>query len=425
MPVPLFEEYEPAADCGCPGCARRRRTDAELPVRGGHPAAHGVRRALVLLTAAGMALSCGAGQAAAHGARGARADTVADPRPVTPQGPAGPLRDGGAPQPSPVPGTASRTTTRAEIVERAQAWVTAKVPYDMTAYRQDGYRQDCSGFVSMVWGLGANEWTGSLARFGTEIARTDLEPGDILLFHDPADPGPGSHVTVFGGWAGSTRGHYLAYELARPHARKVTMPMAYWSDSSKYVAYRYKGVVSGTGGSGAASPFPGAAAFGPGTDNAYVTRLGRLLVAQGGGRFHEEGAGPRWSDADRRATRAFQLAQGWRGGDADGIPGPETWKLLVTGTGHRIPAASGGDAGGPVAYPGRSYFRPGQAGAHVERLGARLVEKGYGTHYAAGPGPRWTEADRRNVEAFQRAQGWSGSAADGHPGPETWRRLFT
>ena len=38
--------------------------------------------------------------------------------------------------------------------------------------------------------------------------------------------------------------------------------------------------------------------------------------------------------------------------------------------------------------------------------------------------PRWSEADRRNVEAFQRAQGWRGGAADGLPGPETWRRLF-
>ncbi|HWU07998.1 MAG TPA: peptidoglycan-binding protein [Streptomyces sp.] len=422
MTVPVFEEYEPAADCGCPGCARHRRTDAERPVRhGGHPAAHGARRALVLVTAAGMALSCGAGQAAAYGARDARADnTVADPQPDTPQGPAGPLYDGGGSEPPPAPDTASRTTTRAEIIKRAQAWVTAKVPYDMAAYWRDGYRQDCSGFVSMAWGLGTNEWTGSLARFGTKIARADLEPGDILLFHNPADPAVGSHVTVFGGWIGGTRSHYRAYELTRPRARKATTPMAYWSNSSKYVAYRYKGLVSGAGGSGAATAFPGAAAFGPGTDNAYVTRLGELLIAQGGGRFYRVGAGPRWSDADRRATRAFQLAQGWRGGDADGLPGPDTWNLLVTGTGHAIPAASGG-AG---AYPGRGYFQPGRVGSHVERLGVRLVEKGYGAHYATGPGPRWTEADRRNVEAFQRAQGWSGSAADGYPGPETWRRLF-
>ncbi|MGW1934902.1 hypothetical protein, partial [Streptomyces sp. NPDC001919] len=39
MSVPVFVEFEPAADCGCPGCARQRRDLAlGLPVRvGGHP----------------------------------------------------------------------------------------------------------------------------------------------------------------------------------------------------------------------------------------------------------------------------------------------------------------------------------------------------------------------------------------------------
>jgi cell wall-associated NlpC family hydrolase len=427
MTVPVFEEYEPAADCGCPGCAQRRRTAAAPPVRhGGLPAAYGARRALVLVTAAGVVLSCGAGQAAAIAAgRDARGGTVADPQPVTPQGTVGPLNSDGSSGPPSAPDTALRTTTRTEIINRARKWVTAKVPYDMAAYWSDGYRQDCSGFVSMAWNLGSNEWTGSLAAFGTKIARADLEPGDILLFHNLADPAVGSHVTVFGGWTDGTHSHYLAYEQTRPNARQATTPMAYWSNSSKYVAYRYKGIVTGASGGGSATAFPGAGKFGPGADNAHVTRLGQLLIAQGGKRFYEEGAGPRWSDADRRATQAFQLAQGWKGKEADGVPGPGTWSLLVSGAGHRIPAAgSGGTAGGGVAYPGASFFRPGQSSSHVEQLGDRLVKKGYGTHYVTGPGPRWTEADRRNVQAFQRAQGWSGGAADGYPGPETWRRLF-
>ncbi|MFF4246814.1 peptidoglycan-binding protein [Streptomyces sp. NPDC001822] len=423
MTVPVFEEYEPAADCGCAGCAQGRREAVALPVRhGGHPAAHGVRRALVLVTAAGMVLSCGAdGAAAAAAGRDTRAGTPADPQPVTPQGSVGPLNSGGTPGPPSTPGTAQRTTTRADIINRAKKWVTAKVPYDMAAYWSDGYRQDCSGFVSMVWNLGSNEWTGSLATFGTKIARADLQPGDILLFHNLADPAVGSHVTVFGGWSDHTHSHYLAYELTRPNARKATTPMAYWSNSSKYVAYRYKGVV----GAGSATAFPGAEKFGPGADNAHVTRLGTLLIAQGGKRFYTQGAGPRWSDADKRATQAFQLAQGWKGKEADGLPGPHTWRLLVAGTGKRIPAAgAGGSPSGTEAYPGRSFFAPGRSSAHVQKLGTRLVEKGYGKHYATGPGPDWTEADRRNVEAFQRAQGWSGGAADGYPGPETWRRLF-
>ncbi|MFJ8883701.1 peptidoglycan-binding protein [Streptomyces sp. NPDC102402] len=427
MTVPVFEEYEPDADCGCPGCAQRRRTAAALPVRhGGHPAARGARRALVLVTAAGVVLSCGAGHAAAAATgRDARAGAEADPQPVTPQGSVGPLNSDGASGPPAAPGTAQRTTTRTEIINRAKKWVTAKVPYDMAAYWSDGYRQDCSGFVSMAWDLGSNEWTGSLATFGTKIARADLEPGDILLFHNLADPAVGSHVTVFGGWSDHTHSQYLAYEQTRPNARKATTPMAYWSNSSKYVAYRYKGVVAGAGGSGSATAFPGAAKFGAGADNAHVTRLGKMLIAQGGKRFYTQGAGPRWGDADKRATQAFQLAQGWKGAEADGFPGPHTWRLLVDGTGRRIPAAgAGGSPGGTAAYPGRSSFQPGRTGDHIKLLGTQLVKKGYGAHYVTGPGARWTEADRRNVEAFQRAQGWSGSGADGYPGPETWRRLF-
>ncbi len=80
---------------------------------------------------------------------------------------------------------------------------------------------------------------------------------------------------------------------------------------------------------------------------------------------------------------------------------------------------------GVPGYPGRGMFRPGAENAFVTRLGKRLIEKGFGKYYTSGPGPRWGESDRRNVEAFQRAQGWRGGAADGYPGPETWRRLFS
>lgn len=458
MTAPVFEEYEPACDCPCGGCAEQRRLLAQgLSLRsGGHPAAHGARRVLVLVTAAGVALGAtgvGAGEADALGADGptgpvlgtAQADgatSAAEPDPTSPQGVSGPLY--GPPSAGPSPdhtvGT-PRQTSRADIINRAKLWVDAKVPYSMTKYWSDGYRQDCSGYVSMAWNLDGNEWTGSLSRFGTRIAREDLQPGDILLFHNPSDPTKGSHVTLFGGWTDYTHTYYLAYEQTKPSTRAQSTPMAYWNNSANYVAYRYKGVVGGHGGStpDVAEPvdtpkpaaFPGAKAFGPGADNANVTRLGEMLVARGGARFYDEGPGPRWGEADRRATEAFQRAQGWRGAEADGLPGPDTWRYLTNGLGKDIPKAGATGAGGPGGtsaarpeYPGAGQFRPGRSGAYVTQLGHRLVRLGYGSHYVSGPGPRWGEADRRNVEDFQRAQGWRGSAADGYPGPETWRRLF-
>ncbi|MEV6164737.1 peptidoglycan-binding protein [Streptomyces sp. NPDC052052] len=484
MTLPAFEDYEPADDCICVGCAAQRRAAAgALPVRyGGHPSAHGARRALVLVTAAGVVLGTGTAEAAgvpddraAEAAGAARADesagsgepvdatapeilepsaeesgplaradpenddgdalATADAEPDSPQGLPGPLEGAGASgPPSSTTGSTPPGTTRAAIIDRAKKWVSAKVPYSMYAYWSDGYRQDCSGYVSMAWGLPSNEWTGSLSEFGTRIARSELQPGDILLFHNPADPSKGSHVTIFGGWTDSSHTHYTAYEQTKPHTRKQTTPMAYWSNSDKYIPYRYKGLTSGSdkagSGGGLSTAFPGASKFGPGADNRYVTQLGEMLVDRGGKRFYDVGPGPEWGDADRRATQAFQKAQGWKGAEADGIPGPDTWSLLVNGTGRDIPAdgkndkSDDNDSNASLAFPGRSYFRSGQSNSHVAELGRQLVKKGYDTYYRSGPGPRWTEADRRNVEAFQRAQGWRGAEADGYPGPETWRRLF-
>ncbi|GAA2459566.1 peptidoglycan-binding protein [Streptomyces mauvecolor] len=526
---PVFEDYEPAGECGCPGCADRRRLRL-LPVRdGGHPAASGgARRALVAATAASVVLG-GSGPAAAVPVPlpgGPGANLAADPGPPTEQG--GPSGLHGAPgQPAHGP-VKLRPITRAEIINRAKTWVAASVPYNMEAYWTDGYRQDCSGYVSMAWNLGTNEWTGSLDEFAVRTTRDALQPGDILLFHNPSNPNKGSHVVIFGGWTDHTHNYYTAYEQTPPRTRKQATPYAYWKNSAKYVPFRYKSVAGGGGGAAAAEPgtqpgtqpgtelqslaFPGAAKFGPGADNSYVTRLGQMLVLRGGSRFYSEGPGPRWTSSDLNATRAFQEAQGWSGAEADGIPGPQTWALLVQGGGKDIPpvegqapakpsaavpapvpvpakpevpakppapaqdpvsvpapvpspaqapvpapvpvpaqastpapaqasntvpaqapalapapataSAPGGSQAMRPAYPGMRYFRPGQNSPYVTQLGRQLVKKGFGRYYTAGPGPRWSEEDRRNVEAFQRAQGWSGAEADGYPGPETWRRLF-
>ncbi|MFD7121893.1 peptidoglycan-binding protein [Streptomyces sp. NPDC059922] len=53
-----------------------------------------------------------------------------------------------------------------------------------------------------------------------------------------------------------------------------------------------------------------------------------------------------------------------------------------------------------------------------------MVARGFGRFYKVGPGPTWSDADRNATRAFQQAQGWTGSDADGYPGPQTWARLF-
>ncbi|MGY4926191.1 peptidoglycan-binding protein [Streptomyces sp. 900105755] len=430
MPAPVFQEFDPATTCECPGCVHWRRVSpSPLPGRfGGHPAARGV---LVVAAAASAALAASAPSAAAHSTPPAphRSAAPADPEPQTPQGARSPLH---GPHGKPVKGPVTTPPiTRTQIINRAKTWVTAKVPYSMSLYWTDGYRQDCSGYVSMAWGLTGNEWTGSLDQFGTKITKEELQPGDILLFHNPDDPEKGSHVVIFGGWTDYTHTSYTVYEQTPPHARSQPTPYAYWSNSSKYVPYRYKGLIADPATPGAqaartAVAFPGAAYFGPGAHNEYVTLLGQLLIARGA--HYPKGPGPDWGPADQRATQAFQQAQGWTGAAADGLPGPRTWELLATGRGRNIKSAtavpSAPASHGVPGYPGKNFFRPGAANDYVTRLGRRLVEKGYGRFYPNGPHAAWGEADRRAVEAFQRAQGWRGGAADGYPGPETWRRLF-
>ncbi|MCD9872122.1 peptidoglycan-binding protein [Streptomyces guryensis] len=434
MAAPVFEEFDPANDCDCPGCAHWRSV---LPYSraGRHPAA---RRAVIVAAAASAALGAGhvaPALAAPHVPPGPGVSAGSEV--ATPQGHRAPLHGRGGPPLEPASAVKLPETTRAEIITRARTWVDAKVPYSMEAYWYDGYRQDCSGYVSMAWGLPGNEWTGSLKRFGERVAKEELQPGDILLFHNPQNPERGSHVVIFGGWKDSTRTSYLAYEQRPPQTRRKDTPYAYWHQSDRYVPYRYKGLKEDAAGpdkpkppAAATTPYPGAAYFGPGANNKYVTQLGQMLVTRGAGRYYTMGPGPRWSDADRRATGAFQLAQGWKGAESGGLPGPLTWDLLVSGKGKDIAGVEDSDpqvpsSHGVQGYPGRAMFRPGASNPYVTQLGEQLVKKGFDKYYTTDPGPDWDEEDRRNVEDFQRSQGWRGGAADGVPGPETWRRLFS
>ncbi|WP_328538598.1 peptidoglycan-binding protein [Streptomyces sp. NBC_00344] len=478
MTLPVFEEYEPASNCGCAGCAELRSPGPRSPQPrdGGHLGAH-ARRAVVLATAAGIVLGGGAAAAAdpippAPSTLPAPVDPPAStlpapvdppastlPAPVDPPAQADPSATGagateaeisgdleaGATEGDPgvteqpadlaetqsvkqgtalAPALSLPATTRSAIISRAKLWIAAGVPYSTSRHWADGYRQDCSGYVSMAWGLRHSEWTGSLAQYGVRISKSEIRRGDILLFHNPANPTKGSHVTIFGGWVNSAHTYYKAYEETPPHARARSTPFRYWNHSSRYVAYRYRGLATGSGGSASSTAYPGAKYFGKGAKNAYVTRLGKMLVARGGGRFYAQGPGPSWGEADRLATQAFQRAQGWTGAKADGLPGPVTWRLLVTGTGKNIPAVrTGGSASSVRADTAANGFLSGHLDASVEQLRKQLQKKGYGSG-AIGSDKRWNEAVRRNVQAFQRAQGWTGVRADGMPGPETWRRLF-
>jgi hypothetical protein len=73
-------------------------------------------------------------------------------------------------------------------------------------------------------------------------------------------------------------------------------------------------------------------------------------------------------------------------------------------------------------FPGADFFRPGRTSKIITAMGKRLVAEGC-SRYEEGPGPEWTEADRKSYAAWQRKQGFSGKDADGIPGKTSWDKL--
>lgn len=125
---------------------------------------------------------------------------------------------------------------RSTIVARGQDWVNKHVPYSQSK-TYDGYRTDCSGFVSMAWMLskpGLTTYT--MNSVSKSINKADLQAGDAIICES-------SHVVLFAGWSDSTKSHYIAMEEANSQTgtvKRVT-PYPYWSTGC-YHPIRYNGV---------------------------------------------------------------------------------------------------------------------------------------------------------------------------------------
>ncbi|GAB2329220.1 peptidoglycan-binding protein [Streptomyces variabilis] len=131
-----------------------------------------------------------------------------------------------------------------------------------------------------------------------------------------------------------------------------------------------------------------------------------------------------YDEACRRTGRNL-AKKGHKDGYATTCPGNHLYAWVKAG----MPVDNAGMNGSTTrwdgkSFPGRGAFVLGRKHDAVTLLGERLIAHGYGSHYKVGPGPRFGEADLKATKAFQEAQGWSGSDADGYPGPTTWSRLM-
>ena len=86
--------------------------------------------------------------------------------------------------------------TRSEVIDRMKKWVDAAVPYSQTD-TYHGYRQDCSGYVSMGWNSSKpGHTTSNMGEICTKIKKSEMLKGDVLLK-------PGHHVLMFHYWVDS------------------------------------------------------------------------------------------------------------------------------------------------------------------------------------------------------------------------------
>lgn len=97
--------------------------------------------------------------------------------------------------------------------------------YDQDQYSRgaDGqqYRNDCSGYISMLAGLSGSPNTGMLVgeAFSAPIAKSDLQFGDILIAVASAGHSSG-HVVMFDHWTDATRTYYYGHDFgygSAPH----------------------------------------------------------------------------------------------------------------------------------------------------------------------------------------------------------------
>ncbi|MEU5973630.1 peptidoglycan-binding protein [Streptomyces sp. NPDC047315] len=75
-----------------------------------------------------------------------------------------------------------------------------------------------------------------------------------------------------------------------------------------------------------------------------------------------------------------------------------------------------------ATFPGADFFAKAPRSALITAMGRRLVAEGCSA-YAVGPGPQWSDADRRSYAKWQHKLGYRGADADGWPGKKSWDAL--
>ena len=120
--------------------------------------------------------------------------------------------------------------SRPQVLKRANHWIKKKVMYSQSGHFE-GYRRDCSGFVSMAWKLKTSYTSSTIVSVSKRISMNCLKPGDAVRRV--------GHVEIFGGWKNKKKKQYWALEeqtWGRPALRAAK------KFKSGYMALRLPGI---------------------------------------------------------------------------------------------------------------------------------------------------------------------------------------
>ncbi|WP_328899691.1 MULTISPECIES: peptidoglycan-binding protein [unclassified Streptomyces] len=292
---------------------------------------------------------------------------------------------------------ATGTMSPDTMINRARTWLTAngghQVPYSMQRVWKDGYRQDCSGFVSMALALGKPGLnTVGLASSASGVTKhlsstSQLKKGDLLIDASTSD-GDFRHVVIFEKWANSSHSSYWAYEQRGSHGT-THRTLSYGIGKDNYDPYRPLKLSGSSSGGGSSTPSTPSAAWPvlkSGSKGTDVRSAQQLLIARGYSIAADSSFGP----ATRAAVIRFQKAHGLA---ADGVIGPNTWSKLIV----------------VVKY--------GTKGNAVKAAQNQLKVYGYSLAVDGSFGAKTKAA----TLAFQKKYHLT---ADGVIGPNTWRTLL-
>jgi cell wall-associated NlpC family hydrolase len=134
-----------------------------------------------------------------------------------------------------------------KAVQRAKSWVDRAILYNQGRWFE-GYRQDCSGLVSMAWELKDNfgrpisPVTSTLPQYATTLSsKSQLLPGDAI---NNRGIGDGGHVVLFVRWLDQASGKFIAYEQNGGYGKAVQTTLTLGQDSRGFTIREYNRISS-------------------------------------------------------------------------------------------------------------------------------------------------------------------------------------